>query len=68
MNKRQLGHSQTSAAAQSAISERSGRRIENGQRTSTTQPRHWRTREDPLDSIWEKDLRPLLDKEPSPLS
>ena len=65
MNKRQLGHSQTSAAAQSAISERSGRRIENGQRSSTTQPRHWRTREDPFDAIWEKDLAPLLDKEPT---
>jgi hypothetical protein len=26
--------------------------------------RHWRTREDPLEAIWETELLPLLEKEP----
>ena len=64
MSKRQRGHSQETAAACAAISERSGRRIEKGERPSISGERHWRTREDPLDSIWEKELVPLLEKEP----
>jgi len=64
MNKRQQGQSQETAAAKGAISERSGRRIEKGERPSMPRERHWRTREDPLDSIWEKELVPLLEREP----
>jgi hypothetical protein len=63
MSKRQLGHNQETAAAKAAISERSGRRIEKGERHSIPGERHWRTREDPLDTIWEKELVPLLEKE-----
>ncbi len=58
MSKRQLGQSQETAAAKAAISERSGRRIEKGARQSIPRERHWRTREDPLDAIWEKELVP----------
>ena len=63
MSKRQLGQSQETAAAKAAISERSGRRIEKGKRQSIPRERHWRTREDPLEAIWEKELVPLLEKE-----
>jgi hypothetical protein len=63
MSKRQQGKSQETAAACAAISERSGRRIEKGQRASIGGERHWRTREDPLEVIWEKELVPLLEKE-----
>ncbi|MCD2450220.1 hypothetical protein GO003_007465 [Methylicorpusculum oleiharenae] len=64
MNKRQRGQSQEAAAAQAAISERSGRRIEKDQRLSIPGERHWRTREDPFETVWEKELVPLLEKEP----
>ena len=63
MNTRQLGKSQETAAAKAAISERSGRRIEKGERQSIPEERHWRTREDPFEAIWEKELVPLLEKE-----
>lgn len=63
MSKRQQGQSQESAAAKASISERSGRRIENGERRSRPTERHWRTREDPLEAIWETELQPLLEKE-----
>ena len=63
MSTRQLGKSQETAAAKAAISERSGRRIEKGERPSIPGERHWRTREDPLEAIWEKELVPLLEKE-----
>lgn len=64
MNKRQQGQSQETAAAKGGISERSGRRIEKGERPSIPRKRHWRTREDPFDAIWEKELVPLLEREP----
>jgi hypothetical protein len=60
MSKRQRGQSQEAAAAQAAISERSGRRIEKDQRLSIPGERHWRTREDPFETIWEKERVPLL--------
>jgi len=63
MSKRQLGQSQETAAAKASISERSGRRIEKGERPSIPGERHWRTREDPFEAIWEKELVPLLEQE-----
>ena len=63
MNTRKSGKSQETAAAKAAISERSGRRIEKGERQSIPGERHWRTREDPFEAIWEKELVPLLEKE-----
>jgi transposase InsO family protein len=63
MSKRQQGKSQETAAAKAAISERSGRRIEKDERHSVPGERHWRTREDPLEAIWENELVPLLEKE-----
>ena len=64
MSTRKQGQSQATAAAKAAISERSGRRIEKGERQSIPGQRHWRTREDPFDSVWDKELVPLLEKEP----
>jgi len=63
MYTRQLGKSQETAAAKAAISERSGRRIENGEWPSIPGGRHWRSREDPFEAIWEKELVLLLEKE-----
>ena len=60
MSKRQLGQSQETAAAKASISERSGRRIEKGERPSIPGERHWRTREDPFEAIWEKELVPFV--------
>ena len=63
MSKRQRGQSQETAAAKASISERSGRRIEKGERQSIPGERHWRTREDPFEAIWKTELLPLLEKE-----
>ena len=65
MQHRQNGASQEVAAAKADISVRSGRRIE----TSTQKPRvnterQWRTREDPLEAVWETELLPLLEAKP----
>ena len=62
MSKRKQGESQETAAAKAAISERSGRRIEKGERQPMPGERHWRTREDPLEAVWEKELMPLVRK------
>ena len=64
MSKRQQGKSQETASAKAAISERSGRRIEKGERHCVPGGRHWRTRDDPLAAIWDAELVPLLEKEP----
>ena len=63
MKSRQTGQSQEIAAAKAGISVRSGRRIEKHQRPRK-QPRHWRTRQDPFEAVWEAELMPLLAGEP----
>jgi hypothetical protein len=60
MQHRQNGHSQEAAAAKAGISERSGRRIEHAGGHRPANPRNWRTREDPLDAVWESELVPYL--------
>ena len=52
------------SAAKAGISIRSGRRIEKGQHQDAKE-RHWRTRRDPLEAVWETELIPLLEREPS---
>jgi len=64
MKSRQAGCSQETSAAKAGISIRSGRRVEKGERPATKE-RHWRTRKDPLEAVWESELIPLLDREPS---
>ena len=65
MQHRQQGISQETAAAKAGISVRSGRRIENAPITPRPKnDRNWRTREDPLEAVWETELIPLLRAEP----
>ncbi len=64
MKSRQSSCTQETSAAKADISVRSGRRIEKGQRQNTKE-RHWRTRKDPLAAVWELELIPLLEREPS---
>ena len=47
-------HTQATAAAKAGISERSARRIETDPRLPSQKkdPRHWRTRSDPLEPVW----------------
>ena len=53
--------SQVAAAARAGISERSARRIEGAQSLPSQRPtRNWRTREDPLESVWGSEVVPLL--------
>ena len=64
MKSRQTGCTQQTSAAKAGISIRSGRRIEKGQHQDAKE-RHWRTRRDPLEAVWETELIPLLEREPS---
>jgi hypothetical protein len=65
MNAREIGLDQAKAAYIAEISERTGQRIEAG----THQPNRGKVKErvptqDPLGSVWEKELEPMLRKEP----
>ena len=52
---------QVAAAARAGISERSARRIEGAQSLPSQRlARNWRTREDPLQSVWDSEVVPLL--------
>lgn len=51
------------ASPQAGISVRSGRRIEKGQRAKNS-VRHWSTRKDPLEAVWDSMLVPLLKERP----
>ena len=62
MKSRQKGLTQEAAAARTGISIRSGRSIEHHERKPN--PRHWRTRPDPLTTVWDEHLVPLLEREP----
>ena len=69
MKLRQEGATQICASAKSGFSERSGRRIDQGshfsqQPNAADAARHWRTRADPLESVWESELVPLLKVNP----
>lgn len=55
------GKSQSTAAAMSGMGERTARRWSSGPLPSEgSSRRHWRTRVDPLDGIWEESVLPLL--------
>ena len=52
---------QVAAAARAGISERSARRIEGASSLPSQRPaRDWRTRQDPLQSVWDSEVVPLL--------
>lgn len=65
MQHRQDGANQELAAAKAGISVRSGRRIENTGVPREKSLRDWRTREDPLEAVWDTELVVLLEREPS---
>ncbi len=64
MKSRQAGLTQEISAAKAGISVRSGRRIDKGDHHRQKE-RHWRTRQDPFEPVWESELVPLLEKEPT---
>lgn len=57
---------QTIAAARAGISVATARRIERDPRppSERREPRHWRTREDPLALVWDSFIVPLLQRAP----
>lgn len=62
---KESGSSRPRAAAEAGISDRTARRIDAGtHRPQRGRPRDWRTREDPLDGIWDNELKPMLEREP----
>jgi hypothetical protein len=65
MTARETGCPQQQAAQIAGISERSGRRIEAGQHHPYSgEERDWRTRSDPLETVWTNELEPMLVAEP----
>lgn len=59
--KRMEGKTQEAAAAASGMCVRSARTWEEGPLPSASkEPRHWRTREDPFEEVFEKEVVPLL--------
>lgn len=58
-------HSQSVAAAKVGISERSGRRIEQGDLRPAKNQRKYRTRPDPLSNVWDDIVLPLLKSDQS---
>lgn len=64
MSFRKKGHHQQISAAKAGLSERSARRIDNGSRSTGHQERTWRTRQDPLEAVWDSELKIMLENEP----
>ncbi len=65
MKSRKQHYTQEVCAAKAGISVRTGRDIERGKRTSIKdKERDWRTREDPLASVWDTLLAPMLKAKP----
>jgi transposase InsO family protein len=66
MSNRAAGRTQAQSAARADISERSARRLERGAvDVSGTRQRHWRTRRDPFEGVWESEVVPLLERQPA---
>ncbi len=66
MTSRYRGDSQERAASRSGFSDRSGRRIEKGEGgPKHRKPRQHRTRTDPLTSVWQPELVPMLEAHPN---
>jgi len=66
MTERKIGKTQCQSAAKANLSERSGRRIDSGKLViHQGKDRHWRTREDPLETYWQSIVCPLLEDNPA---
>jgi hypothetical protein len=64
MNARKIGLNQSKAAYIADISERTGQRIESGEHQPNRGKVHENNSKDPLEGVWEKELEPMLRKEP----
>ncbi len=64
MQSRQNKKSVTVSAAQARFSERSAYRINKKQCNSKKAKRHWKTRPDPFEAVWQNELVPLLEASP----
>ena len=65
METKRQGQRQVSASAKAGISSRTAHRIDSGtHRPNRGRPRDWKTRQDPLNGLWESELKPLLEAEP----
>ncbi len=65
MKSRNEGKTQTAASARTGISERSGRKLDKGElRPWERGERHWRTRLDPFEEVWESEIAPKLKETP----
>jgi hypothetical protein len=66
MKHRDQGQPQAKAAANAGISERTARRIEIHEHSSQypQSPRDYKTRKDPLKTVWEGELEPMLRQQP----
>ena len=62
--KRMEGKTQAAAAAAAGMSERTGRKWEQGRLPSQAKPpRTWRTRRDPFAGVWASEIEPLLTRD-----
>ena len=64
MRSEQEGKKIKVAAARAGFSERSAYRVQDSERKLNPEKRSWKTRIDPFEDVWEKDLVPLLEAEP----
>ena len=66
MKHRDQGQSQAKAAASAGVSERTARRIDIHEHSSQhpQSPRGYKTRKDPLKTVWEGELEPMLRQQP----
>lgn len=68
MRERTRGRTQALSSARAGISERSGRRLEKGQvghlMEAPARRREYRTRKDPFEAVWKKEVVPLLEENP----
>ncbi len=61
MSSRKKGGTQAQASAKASVSERSGRRVDNGRISALEEKeRHWRTRKDPFAEVWDSEIIPQL--------
>lgn len=64
MKTRRNGATQVASSLKAGISERSGREIEHARRLNPRSKIRKRTQADPLEVVWEGELKPMLEKEP----
>lgn len=65
MKHRKEGKPQITAAAKAGFSERSARNVEKRQYREAHAERDWKTRKDPFEQVWDSELVPMLDKNPT---